>query len=116
MIKRQHGLGWKIREQSGRVKLTRRWPDGGESSVMLDLPWDSSSSTAVLSQLEAIRGRMEEAGLSLAEAARLQAEAKASSRQGGNYVTTEDALDWEAVVERFHAHKTRHTGALQERT
>lgn len=59
------------------AKLTRRWPEGGSSSVMLGLPWNSSAITAVLRQLLEIRERMEQAGLSLSEAAELQAAAEA---------------------------------------
>ena len=65
MIKQQHGSGWAIREQSGKVKLSRRWA-GGSSSAMLDLPWASRSATAVLGQIESISTRMSEAKMSLA--------------------------------------------------
>lgn len=116
LIKRQHGTGWQIYEQSGRVKLTRRWPDGGSSSVMLDLPWNSSATTAVLRQLEDIRGRMEQAGLSLSEAARLQAAAQASVAAADTFSANGESVDWRAVVDRFAAHKTAHSGAVKDRT
>ena len=116
VIKGQHGTGWLIGEQSGRVKLTRRWPDGGSNAVMLDLPWSANSGHAVINQITSIRQRMEEAGLSLAEAAQLEAQAGASSAHGGNYINSGTGIHWAAVVERFHQHKTTHTGAIKDRT
>jgi hypothetical protein len=48
-IKREHGLGWSVREMSGRIQLTRRFDDGTRSSVTLDLPWSPASTTSALS-------------------------------------------------------------------
>ena len=39
LLKREHGNGWSIGEQSGRVKLTHRNEEGDRRSVMLDIPW-----------------------------------------------------------------------------
>lgn len=116
LIKRQHGMGWAIREQSGKAKLTRRWADGTTSSAMLELPWDSDSSTALLAQLESIRQRMDKGGLSLAEAAALEARAQASSAPGSGLSANGPNIDWAVVVERFRLHKTHHTGATKEST
>jgi integrase len=116
LIKRQHGNGWSIREQSAKVKLTRRWADGGSSSVMLDLPWASTSATAVLAQLEAIKQRMDQSGLSLAQAAGLQARSVATASASGFLSAKSDSINWEAVVKNFGAHKTTHTGDVKQTT
>jgi hypothetical protein len=68
-IKREHGLGWSVREMSGRIQLTRRFDDGTRSSVTLDLPWSPASTTSAISQIKELRERMESAGLSIKEAA-----------------------------------------------
>jgi integrase len=109
LIKREHGLGWSLSEQSDAVKLTRRFADGARSSVQLDLPWNSSSATAVLTQLQAIRSRMEEAGLGLAEAA---------ASLGAETTTTGagPALDWDQLVRAFKKHKTVDTGDVKTST
>ena len=110
LIKREHGNGWSLSEQSGAVKLTRRYGDGGRSSVQLDLPWNSSSATAVLTQLQAIRSRMEEAGLSLAEAAKsIQPETKSTAFE-------ETTINWELLIATFQKHKTADTGDLNPGT
>jgi hypothetical protein len=67
-IKREHGLGWSVREMSGRIQLTRRFDDGTRSSVTLDLPWILARTTSTLSQSKELRERMESARLSIKEA------------------------------------------------
>lgn len=110
LIKREHGKGWGITEQSGGVKLTRRHPDGTRSSCQLDLPWRSSSSTTVLLQLKTIRGRMEEAGISLADAAKSLRTGLTQTAEAGA------AMDWCLLVETFEKHKTINTGDLKQST
>ena len=70
-IKREHGLGWSVREMSGRIQLTRRFDDGSRSSVTLDLPWSPASTRSALNQIKELRERMESAGLSIKEAQQL---------------------------------------------
>ncbi|MCX5969319.1 MAG: hypothetical protein NTV57_17170 [Cyanobacteria bacterium] len=115
MIKQQHGSGWAIREQSGKVKLTRRWA-GGSSSAMLDLTWASTSATAVLGQIETISTRMSEVGMSLADAVRLQAAATTTGSATGRLSANGEAIDWPVMVEKFGAHKTAHTGDVKPST
>jgi len=110
LIKREHGNGWSLSEQSDAVKLTRRFADGTRASVQLDLPWVSSSATAVLTQLKAIRGRMEEAGLGLAEAAKVIHPDNPSSTDAGT------TIDWTQLVQSFKKHKTVDTGDVKEST
>jgi integrase len=116
LIKSQHGAGWSISEQSGRVKITRRFDDGGRSSAMLDLPWASTSASALVGQIESIATRMREAQLSLAEAVRLQAEATATGAATGHLSISAEAVDWQVVIDRFGAHKTNHTGEVKTLT
>jgi integrase len=110
LIKREHGRGWSLSEQSGAVKLTRRFPDGARSSVQLDLPWRSTSATAVLTQLQRIRHRMDDAGLGLAEAA--------ATVHPDTTASTEAAatIDWPELVRAFEKHKTIDTGDLKPTT
>jgi integrase len=107
LIKRQHGVGWGIGEQSGKCKLTRRYPDGGRSSVVLPLAWQSSSSTEILSQLQAIRSRMEKGGLSFNEAASLETKSD---------LVIKATMDWTLILEKFQKYKTSDTGAVKEET
>jgi len=53
-IKRQYGPGWSVIEQSAKVKLTRR----NRGSVMLDIPWAVSSTTAILSEIGVLAARI----------------------------------------------------------
>ncbi|MEB3361450.1 MAG: site-specific integrase [Synechococcaceae cyanobacterium] len=94
VIRTQHGFGWSIRGHRGKVQLTRRYDDGSRASVSLDLPWDASSQTEVVTVLGEIRQRMDAQGLGLAEAYRLirQAPTAESGR-----------LNWVEVVEQFMA-------------
>ncbi len=115
LIRQQHGQGWAIREQSGRVKLSLRFRDGSSSSVMLPLPWQRNASTAVLTWIQAIHERMEEAGLSLRDAADLHAVAAGLSTPspGNSSLVCETSIDWQEVVDRFRKHKTNDTGACR---
>ena len=113
LIKGSHGSGWSISEQCGRVKLSRRWEDGGRSSAMLDLPWASTSAPALVGQIADIAKRMAEAGLSLAEAVKLQAAAAASGSATGRLSHAAEEIAWPELVERFGAHKTAHTGEVK---
>jgi len=107
LIRRQHGVGWSIGEQSGKCKLTKRYPDGGRSSVVLSLPWQSSSSTQILNKLQGIRSRMDDSGLSFNDAARL--ETKADLAIGAK-------IDWPMAIEKFKKYKINDTGAVKEQT
>jgi integrase len=116
LIKQQHGVGWSIREQSGRVKLSRRWRDGTSESAMLPLAWDRSSSTTIANWLNAIHQRMEDAGIPLKDAVDLQSKAAAVglSAAAMEPLPGEEAINWHEVVERFRKHKTSDTGECRE--
>lgn len=93
-IKRQYGPGWSVIEQSAKVKLTRR----NEGSVMLDIPWAASSTTAILNEIGVIRSRMLERDIGLREAHALGAGVKARVTGRGVVV---DSLNWEQVAQDF---------------
>jgi len=93
-IKLEHGRGWSISPQSGKAKLTRRYPDGARSSVMLAIPWAASSGSAINAAVARLRQLMEERGLGLAEAHGLSGIAEATG-------TESDGVNWQRVAEQF---------------
>jgi len=115
-IKDRHGAGWGVREQSGRVKLSRRWQDGTTSSAMLDMPWDRTCIEALPVAITAIKQRMESANLSLSEAVALQSEATHVTSSTGTTSLSGSSLDWEALIERFEKHKIGDTGETKPAT
>jgi len=106
-IKREHGLGWSVREMSGRIQLTRRFDDGTRSSATLDLPWSPASTTSALSQIKELRERMESAGLLIKEASQLVSSPVARA---------EGRMDWELVVKRFEKYKVLDSGDVRPST
>ena len=54
-IKLEHGRGWSVSPQSGKAKLTRRYPDGTRSSVTLAIPWAASSGSAINTSVARLR-------------------------------------------------------------
>lgn len=110
IVKREHGFGWSLSEQSGKVKLTRRFPDGVRSSVTLNLPWRSDSATSVLAQIKAIRGRMEESQLGLKDAAVFADEPELEP------ANRPCSIDWPSIIRAFQKHKTSDTGAVKRGT
>ena len=68
LLKREHGRGWGIEEQSGRVKLYRRVPGDRKQAVTTDLAWAPGSQSDVVQLVATVRNRMEQLGLGLNEA------------------------------------------------
>lgn len=101
-LKREHGAGWSVGEQSGRVKLTHRYEDGSRSSVMLDIPWSVSSATAIANEIAVIRKRMDEAGIGLREAH--DRSATTDERLTGHGVIV-GTVDWDNVALKFFEKK-----------
>lgn len=100
-IKLEHGQGWSIREQAGKVKLTRRFADGSSSNVSLEIHWGPSCGAAVLiSAMASLHERMDNQQLGLAEAHALQG----GARTPGN----DDAVDWPAVPAAFMESRQDH--------
>ncbi len=92
LLRREQGEGWSLSEQSGKVKLTRRFENGSRSSVTLAVPWNPACSSTVLTTVQQIRERMDQQRLGLKAAYALVAEAPATN--GG-------PADWAALVERY---------------
>ena len=56
-IKREHGAGWKVQEQSGRARLFHTLEDGSRPSVTLNIEWIASNSTAIANEVGAYLNR-----------------------------------------------------------
>ncbi len=93
-VKLEHGRGWSLSPQSGRAKLTRRYPDGNRSSVMLPIPWAASSGSAINAAIKRLTQLMQERGLGLDEAHGLAGMADSTS-------TELDGVKWQLVAEQF---------------
>jgi len=97
-LKREHGPGWTLVEQSGKVKLTRRYEDGARASVTLDIPWEAGNSTAIANEVAVIKARMDEHGIGLRDAHErgntVQGTITANGVKAG-------AVSWPAVAEAF---------------
>ena len=66
--KAEHGNGWSMREQSGKVQLNRRIADGTRSNVVLEIAWNAGCISRVIERVSTIRERMEALKLPLAKA------------------------------------------------
>jgi len=93
-IKLEHGRGWSIGPQSGKAKLTRRYPDGTRSSITLAIPWAASSGSAINTSVARLRQLMEERGLGLRETHLLTGLAGANAGD-------DDGLNWKRVADQF---------------
>ena len=93
-VKLEHGRGWSLSQQSGKAKLTRRYPDGTRSSVTLGIPWAANSGSAINAAIARIRDLMEERGLGLAEA-------HAMTDLADSNKDSENGLNWPQVAEQF---------------
>ena len=50
VLKREHGKGWSVQQQSGKIKLVRRLPgQSSKQAITTQLPWRASSQTKLLS-------------------------------------------------------------------
>ena len=67
-IKREHGAGWKVQEQSGRARLFHTLEDGSRPSVVLNIEWTASNSTAIANEVGVLAARMNEHDITLKEA------------------------------------------------
>lgn len=86
-IRHDHGHGWSVAPQHGRVRLTRRDLAGTRSTVTLPIDWQRGCVSTVITAVSALRERMEERGISLAAAAELLAAAPAIG-----------PIDWPSLV------------------
>ena len=92
MLRREHGKGWRLEEQSERIKLVRVLPGLGKQAVTTQLPWRSSSQTKLLALVIELRQRMDDLGLSMAEAYDLLAVVPEA---------VPGQLDWDEIATRY---------------
>lgn len=97
-LKRENGRGWGVVEQSGKVKLSYRYEDGSRSSVMLDIPWGVSSSTAIQNEVGVLRARMFESGMGLRQ---VHEQAKAIEGQLRGHGVVVESINWDEIANRF---------------
>ena len=86
VLRREHGKGWLIEQQSGRIKICRAVPGQRRQAITTNLNWAPSSATKLTSFVGEIRDRMESLNLGLAEAYNLLVDVPETTVQG--------QLDW----------------------
>jgi len=92
LIKREHGPGWYIEPQAGKVKLVRHQAGQRRQAVSLPLPWQSGSASQVVTQVAAIKRVMADHGLALLETHRLMS---------GIPEVKSGHIDWLEVAARY---------------
>lgn len=92
VLRREHGKGWLIEQQSQRIKICLASPDRRRQAVATHLPWAPSSATKIATLISELRNRMESLSLGLADAYQLVSQ-----------LPTEAAgqLDWGEVAARY---------------
>lgn len=93
VLRREHGKGWLIEEQSGRIKICRTVPGQRKQAITTHLRWAPSSATKLTTLVGEIRDRMESLNLGLAEAYNLLVDVPETTVQG--------QLDWIEVAKRY---------------
>ena len=93
VLRREHGKGWLIEQQSGRIKICRAVPGQRRQAITTNLNWAPSSATKLTSLVGEIRDRMESLKLGLSEAYKLLVDVTESAVQG--------QLDWVEVSKRY---------------
>lgn len=93
VLRREHGKGWLIEEQSGRIKICRTVPGQRKQAITTHLRWAPSSATKLTTLVGEIRNRMESMRLGLSESYKLLVDVPESAVQG--------QLDWVEVANRY---------------
>ena len=93
VLKREHGKGWLIEKQSGRIKICLALPGQRRQAITTHLSWAPSSATKLTSLVGEIRDRMESLKLGLSESYKLLVDVPESAVQG--------QLDWIEVAKRY---------------
>ena len=93
VLRREHGKGWLIEQQSGRVKIRLAVPGQRRQAITTNLSWAPSSATKLTSLVGEIRDRTESLKLGLSEAYKLLVDVPESAVQG--------QLDWVEVSYRY---------------
>ena len=93
VLRREHGKGWLIEQQSGRIKICLAVPGQRRQAITTNLSWAPSSATKLTTLVGEIRDRMESLKLGLAESYRLLVDVPEGAVQG--------QLDWVEVANRY---------------
>ena len=93
-VKQTVGAGWTVQEQSGRFKLTYRYAEGATEAKVVDLDFGPSNATRLATLVEGLRDTMQDRGLSLKDAYRLQAVAR-------DVQDVDGGCNWSKVVESW---------------
>ena len=96
LLRREHGKGWRIEEQSSRIKLCLAIPGQRKQAVTTHLSWAPSSATKLTSLLGEVRERMDSLSLGLADAYNLLAQVPDAGP---------GQLDWVEVSKRYEHHR-----------
>ena len=96
MVKREYGAGWIIEEQSEKIKILRRMPDGRRPAFITKLPYSYGSQTALLDLINRATSSMQDLGLSFKDAF---AVADGSSEQ------TNGKSNWEEIQTRYKKYR-----------
>lgn len=70
-LKNEHGFGWNIAEQSGKVKVSKRYEDDSRSSVMLPIEWRASKARDIAETIARLKELMDDQNVGLSEAFKL---------------------------------------------
>ena len=92
VIRREHGRGWLIEQQSGRIKLCIAVPGQRRQAVTTHLSWAPSSATKLTTLIGEIRDRMESLSLGLADSYKLLSHVPEAEP---------GQLDWNEVAQRY---------------
>ena len=93
LLRREHGKGWLIEQQSGRIKICLAVPGQRRQAISTNLSWAPSSATKLTSLIGQIRDRMESLKLGLAESYKLLVDVPKGAAQG--------QFDWVEVANRY---------------
>ena len=93
VLRREHGKGWLIEQQSGRIKICLAVPGQRRQAITTNLSWAPSSATKLTSLIGESRDRMESLKLGLSEAYKLLVDVPEGAVQG--------KLDWVEVSNRY---------------
>ena len=92
-VKRAYGLGWVIEEQSGKVKILRRMPDGRRPAFITNLPFVPSSFSVLVELFAKGVKNMEELDKPFKEAFQLATISKPVSNNG--------KINWDEIAFKY---------------
>ena len=104
LLKREHGTGWGIEEQSGKVKFYRRVLGERKQAVTTNSPWAAGKQSEVIQVFATVRNRMEDLGICLAEAYQLSNRSPASNSA---------QMNWQEIAIQYEEYRIK-TGLKQK--